>query len=250
LGAINNNGLALGNSPLNLSFASVGTGLTGAETSTYFTLVGNLQNSLNRPDLTATDFIAAVGTLTLTQQNAIDTLVKDLKRFSLWDKMKAIYPFVGGTAEAHKYNLKDPRDLDVAYRLTFSGTWTHNSSGSQPTNSRADSYIVPPTDLERDSVHLSIYSQTSAVTSGADWAAQFNTFYFGPLLAGNLYATINNGELNTGNTPYSSARGLLIATRVNSNTINFYYNTNLLRTSTVNSAAGSSTQTLLLGGFV
>jgi hypothetical protein len=249
LGAINNNGLALGNSPLNLSFASVGTGLTGAETSTYFTLVGNLQNSLNRPDLTATDFIAAVGTLTLTQQNAIDTLVKDLKRFSLWDKMKAIYPFVGGTAEAHKYNLKDPRDLDVAYRLTFSGTWTHNSSGSQPTNSRADSYIVPPTDLERDSVHLSIYSQTSAVTSGADWAAQFNTFYFGPLLAGNLYATINNGELNTGNTPYSSARGLLIATRVNSNTINFYYNTNLLRTSTVNSAAGSSTQTLLLGGF-
>jgi hypothetical protein len=32
LGAINNNGLALGNSPLNLSFASVGTGLTGTET--------------------------------------------------------------------------------------------------------------------------------------------------------------------------------------------------------------------------
>jgi hypothetical protein len=31
LGAINNNGLALGNSPLNLSFASVGTGLTGAD---------------------------------------------------------------------------------------------------------------------------------------------------------------------------------------------------------------------------
>jgi hypothetical protein len=33
LGAINNNGLALGNSPLNLSFASVGTGLTGADKS-------------------------------------------------------------------------------------------------------------------------------------------------------------------------------------------------------------------------
>jgi hypothetical protein len=250
LGAINNNGLALGNSPLNLSFASVGTGLTGAELVTYKNLVNTLQTNLGRFDLDALSFINSTQTLNITQQNAINTLVLDLKGFSLWDKMKAIYPFVGGTANTHKFNLKDPRDLDVAYRLTFSGTWTHNISGSQPTDSRADSYIVPPTDLERDSVHLSIYSQTSAVTSGADWAAQMNTFYFGPLVAASLYATINNGELNTGGTPYSSARGLLIATRVNSNTVNFYYNTNLLRTSTVNSAAGSSTQTLLLGGFV
>jgi hypothetical protein len=48
LGAINNNGLALGNSPLNISFASVGTGLTNSETSTLSTLVNRLQIGLNR----------------------------------------------------------------------------------------------------------------------------------------------------------------------------------------------------------
>jgi hypothetical protein len=43
LGAINNNGLALGSSPYNISFASVGTGLTNAEIVTYNRLVNNLK---------------------------------------------------------------------------------------------------------------------------------------------------------------------------------------------------------------
>jgi hypothetical protein len=48
LGAINNNGIALGNSPMNISFASVGTGLTGAETFTYNGLVQKFQTDLRR----------------------------------------------------------------------------------------------------------------------------------------------------------------------------------------------------------
>jgi hypothetical protein len=51
LGAINNNGLALGNSPLNLSFASVGTGLTGADVNNYTRLLTNLQFDLKRASL-------------------------------------------------------------------------------------------------------------------------------------------------------------------------------------------------------
>jgi hypothetical protein len=48
LGAINNNGLALGSSPYNISFASVGTGLTNSETLTLGNLVGKLQYNLRR----------------------------------------------------------------------------------------------------------------------------------------------------------------------------------------------------------
>jgi hypothetical protein len=48
LGAINNNGLALANSPLGISFASVGTGLTSGESKTYSNLVLQLQSSLGR----------------------------------------------------------------------------------------------------------------------------------------------------------------------------------------------------------
>jgi hypothetical protein len=57
--------------------------------------------------------------------------VVDLKAASIWTKMKALYPFVGGTATTHKWNLKDPRDLDAAYRIQFNGGWTHNSNGIQ-----------------------------------------------------------------------------------------------------------------------
>ena len=39
---------------------------------------------------------------------------------------------VGGTATSHKFNLKDPRDLDAAYRLVFNGGWVHSSTGALP----------------------------------------------------------------------------------------------------------------------
>ncbi len=40
-------------------------------------------------------------------EGAINELVKDLKSNNLWDKMKAIYPFVGGgTVSSRRFNLK------------------------------------------------------------------------------------------------------------------------------------------------
>jgi hypothetical protein len=93
------------------------------------------------PDAQA--FITAAGITDATQQAAINTLVVDLKGYSLWTKMKAVYPFVGGSASSHKFNLKDPRDLDVAFRLFFSGGWLHTSNGaiSNGVNSNAQSYF-------------------------------------------------------------------------------------------------------------
>jgi hypothetical protein len=82
-------------------------------------------------DASATAFSNAAGLVDTTQRTAINTLVKDLKRFGLWSKIKAFYPFVGGSATSHKYNLVDPRDTNDAYRLTFSGGWTHDSNGAQ-----------------------------------------------------------------------------------------------------------------------
>lgn len=79
------------------------------------------------PDAQA--FITAASITDPTQESAINTLVTDLKGYSIWTKMKAVYPFVGGTASTHKYNLKDPRDLDAAFRLVFSGGLTHSSTG-------------------------------------------------------------------------------------------------------------------------
>jgi hypothetical protein len=105
-------------------------------------------NTLAIPAFTDADaqaFITAASITNPTQQSAINTLVTDLKGYGVWTKMKALYPFVGGTASSHKFNLKDPRDLDAAFRLVFNGGWTHSSNGALPngTNAFADTKFQP-----------------------------------------------------------------------------------------------------------
>jgi hypothetical protein len=114
------------------------------------------------PDAQA--FITAAAITDPTQQAAINTLVVDLKGYSLWTKMKAVYPFVGSTASQHKFNLKNPLDTDAAFRLVFSGGWTHSSTGALPngTNGWADTFVKTGTDLALNSTHVSVYSRTDA----------------------------------------------------------------------------------------
>ena len=80
-------------------------------------------------DSDAQAFVTAAGITNCTQKQAIDTLVIGLKADSLWTSLRAVYPFVGGTATTHKFNLKNPADTDVAFRMTFTGGVTHNANG-------------------------------------------------------------------------------------------------------------------------
>ena len=93
------------------------------------------------PDAQA--FFTASGLTGATELNAVNQLVLDLKGFGIWTKMKAIYPMVGGTAALHKWNLKDPQDTNAAFRLVFTGGWTHSSTGALPngTNAFANTYL-------------------------------------------------------------------------------------------------------------
>lgn len=123
-------------------------------------------NTLAIPAFTDADaqaFITAASITNPTQQSAINTLVTDLKGYGVWSKMKALYPFVGGTASQHKFNLKDPRDLDAAFRLVFNGGGTHSSTGYLPngTNGYADTKLVPSTDFTTYNHHISLYSRTN-----------------------------------------------------------------------------------------
>lgn len=102
-------------------------------------------------DADAQAFIDAAGITNATQQDAINGLVVDLKGAGIWTKIDAIYPFVGGTATTHKYNLKDPRDLDAAFRITFNevANITHDSDGVQFENQTgwANTHLNSNTDL-------------------------------------------------------------------------------------------------------
>ena len=118
-------------------------------------------------------FIVAANITDNTQKNAITTLVSDLKGYNIWDKMKAFYPFVGGSSSSHKYNLKDPRDLDAAYRLTFNGGVTHSSDGlilggiNGYANTWLNDNVFSPYDL-----HISMYSKTNESAEKWDFGAR------------------------------------------------------------------------------
>jgi hypothetical protein len=135
--------------------------------SSYYNLLASKKRASSLPafDPDAQAFITAAAITDNTQQNAINTLVLALKGYSIWTKMKAIYPIVGGVASSHKYNLKDPRDLDAAFRLSFASGWTHSSTGMTPTNAFANTFLNTNTQLNVHSHSFGIYSRTNS-TSG------------------------------------------------------------------------------------
>ena len=69
-------------------------------------------------------FLAATGITDTTISNALNTMDIALIANGLDTKMKALYPFVGGTASTHKFNFMNAADTDAAFRLTFAGGGT------------------------------------------------------------------------------------------------------------------------------
>ena len=65
-------------------------------------------------------------------------------------------------ASQMKYNLKDARDLDAAFRLSWSGGWTYSTNGAQPngTNGWANTNLNPVGLINGTNSHMSYYSRT------------------------------------------------------------------------------------------
>jgi hypothetical protein len=165
----------------------------------------------------AEEFFTATGITDPTIQGAVSDLVDDLKTASIWNKLHAIYPLVGGTATTHKYNLKDPQDSDAAFRLTFAGTHTHNSNGVTPTSGTgnyADTHFVPNSQFST-SASLGFYSRSNfttdeqllgayQVTDDAFQISQYDDFG---------YFQVGNTEIAEPIAPSNWSR-LLVASRV------------------------------------
>lgn len=119
-------------------------------------------------DTDALAFITAANITDATQKSAVTQLVTDLKSANIWSKMKAIYPFVGGTAAQHRFNLKSPGTNASDFYLTFNGGWTHSSTGAKPngTNGYAETNFVVKNNMDYTSLlHFSYYSRTNTTLS-------------------------------------------------------------------------------------
>ena len=193
-----------------------------------------------KPNEEAKAFIQAAGLIDETQMKAVGTLVFDLKNYGLWDKMKAIYPMVGGTSGSHKFNLKDPRDANAAYRLQFSGSWTHSSTGASGSSTGyASTFYIPSSQSFNERGHFVYYSRTSGSNSinqmGSNNPSPPSYYEIIPNFLGNTRFAINSAVES--DIAITTTLGLLHANRVNTTTQQYYQNGALLRSATAISAS-------------
>jgi hypothetical protein len=211
--------------------------------------VGSFVAAGGGTDADAQAFITAAAITDATQQSAINTLVVDLKAYGIWTKMKALYPFVGGTASAHKFNLKDPRDLDAAFRLVFFGGGSHGTGGWTPngTNGWAETYLKPSISLSLNFTHLSFYSRTNISEIKNDMGARTSELVDDDgilLVIGRSLNTSFYRVNTTGTYPNFSdtnSLGLMTISRTANNVQKGYRNATLKGTDTTTSSGLSTT---------
>jgi hypothetical protein len=242
------------------AFASIGDGLTDTEAANFYTAVQAFQTTLGRSigtqtvsDADAQAFVTAANIQDQVEATAINNLVIGLKDDSLWTKMKAVYPFVGGTASTHKWNLKDPRDLDAAFRLVFTGGWTHSSTGAQPngTNGYANTYFAPNGILAYNNNHLSYYSRTNTTAvydiGSGDGTGATNLDLF--LRRSGDTAGYDSGNFATNRNTFSNSdsRGFFNGTTVSTNSK--YFKNGVNQNTKALSVSSVSSFNMYLGGF-
>ena len=116
--------------------------------------------------------IGGGGTLSATEESAVNTLTLSLKADGIYNKLQAIYPLVGGTSGSMKWNLKDPQDTNAAYRMDFAGIgWTFDASGSKQSNNSAtfgNTYYAQNTNNNTDGMSMGIYINGGTNAQGYD----------------------------------------------------------------------------------
>jgi hypothetical protein len=190
------------------------------------------------PDAQA--FITAASITNPTQQSAINTLVVDLKGYSIWTKFKAIYPIVGGVASSHAVNLKTPG----TFNLTFTTGWTHSATGMLPNGSSAyaNTSLIPNSILSLNSTHISGYIRNNInspgpIISSEDAGSYNNGLYIWPKQAANQYSIRVNDSFSDFAIVTYDVRGFHIAIRTGANVKKYRVNTTQIFNSTTNSSA-------------
>lgn len=213
---------------------------------------GIIGSSIGQIDADALAFFARVtaagGTLSATEQTAVNTLVVKMKDDGIWSKMKAIYPMVGATAAACAQNLKSS-----SFTGTFTATgWTFASTGVTPNGTSAfmNTGLNASIELTTPS-HLSYYTGTNANTGSDQIDIGLTNFWlslwykgsgFNNSLARNQSSTV---LLNGGTV--TDSRGFGISTKIGT-TAKIFMN-NIQKDSKTDTATNYSNANVFLGAF-
>lgn len=198
---------------------------------------GFIASSIGQFDADAAAFFARVttagGSLSATEQTAINTLVVQMKADGIWSKMKAVYPMVGASAAACAQNLKSS-----SFTGTFSSGWTFASTGIKPTNAYMDTNLLISGNLSQNSTHLSYYTRTDSNGTEVEMGAfsSGNGSLMEIRTSNTTYYRINSGGTYISHSD-SISKGFYIANRTASNIINGWKNGSKLASGSVTSTA-------------
>ena len=175
---------------------------------------------------------AAGGTLSATEQTAVNTLVIQMKADGTWSPMKAIYPMVGASAAACAQNLKSS-----SFTGTYSSGWTFANTGvtGNGTSAYFDTALNWNTNTTLNDVSVGCYLRTVDLLT--------NSGYYGVVQGGayTLIATRTSCDFYLNEAGSGSLAtlipGLHSATRKNATQQSMYINGTLNITGTRNSTS-------------
>lgn len=160
-------------------------------------------------------FISRAGITDATQIAAVTALRAAAIANGWWDKCDLIYPFVGGTAQAHAQNLKSSN-----FTIIWSGTVTHNANGitGDGATGYGDTGYIPSTGplWAVNSAHVGIVRRVNAATVARNYIgvtdAAAGSVQISRGIGTAMSRVVNGGP---GGSVNSAALGLTVATRLN-----------------------------------
>jgi hypothetical protein len=196
----------------------------------------------------------AGGSLSTTEQAAVNQLVLDLKANSIWTPMKAIYPMVGASAAACAQNLKSS-----SFTGTFTSGWTFASTGVTPNGTSAFMDTgVNPTLLTNwiSNNHQSFYSRTQT-PSGGGWNMGVGDINLGaPIFGLAVVRSGNSAIYDSGNFPngrtsntQTDGRAFWLGSCTASNSRKLIKNGVVIATNANNDTNAASNDTIYLGAM-
>jgi hypothetical protein len=205
-------------------------------------------NAASGLDPNALAYIAANTAITDELDKAvINDFYKGLKFDGTYNLIDAMYLPIWASAANNKWNLKDPRDLNAAFRLTFTGGWTHSANGALPNglNGYANTYYSPNANQGLFSGHFSLYSRTQAGSTNGIGANGVRDQITGvgvqcsPRRQDNasFFVMHNEGTGGVALTTSTDGRGFWLGSRTAINSNKYYKNATIIAQNTANQAA-------------
>jgi hypothetical protein len=196
-----------------------------------------------------TAWIAATGETDLTILGALNTLESNLTTYGLTANMKALYPFVGGTAGKHSYNFMNT----AQYQITWNGGVTHSSNGVQGNGTNGYGNLNFNMSTQITSVNgwaAGFYSNNTGSSSGIDMGADNNTNFYISGKSGIFGTNVGRFQTNASQDfTDTTGTGFYCGVRESSTNVKIYKNNSQLLSNTTANAGAFENLNVTLGAL-